>query len=254
MIEVSLHDKSDVLLVRRHSRYMDFALRDSTTQTTEAILEIADENLVAPIVAKCDGKVALETYPDLRRALEEVQAGFVGREDGSRVITELLAWSQQWPAARWSVAGTQDVPKDRFIAVATQPRFSPRSLSVDPFARGVEWVLEGVPMDAIDEADVADALSDISIPEAMKRVVAHGGSGSKSRSRKKSSKGGKTFMDAPILPPKKPKETVGVRVTPETKALLNAAPPEFKVDVMEAVARAVLNGKKYADVLASLQT
>jgi hypothetical protein len=250
VIELQLIDKgSDVPIVDAHPLFVDFPWRDEG-RSVEARFQVHDENLVGPVLAKLAGRPALETYAELQRALEEVKAAFGHRDDGLRALDLAITWTRRWPAARWTVTGGDKLPSGKFVAIASMPRFSDASLTVDPFAPEVEWIGEAERMDAIDDRDIQNA-KDITIPQAMKRDV-RGAGGGGSKGRKREPKPSKANL-ARIEQDERISEVFSVRVPAEAKATFDAIPSPQKRAMIEALAgvvgKAVLEGRTYDDVL-----
>ncbi len=128
--------------------FMDYELRDDSRISATSTVDIAEENAIAPLVARSPrqglgvqrvgirGVPANESFSDLVNARDRLLAKHKDREDGIRVIQMLIAWATQWPQGIWEISGAHlDVIADRGdhfgidANAEPAPRFAPDSIS-----------------------------------------------------------------------------------------------------------------------------
>jgi len=252
VLEISLKGlDGSPFTIESHPEFLDYVVRDSG-RSSETVVGVHDDNLVAPILAALHEKHALSSYPDLARAKGEVAAAFPAREDGLRILELLLPWAQRFPDGRWSIAGADRVPRTRFIATATEPRFSARSLSVDPLAYGFEFIGEADRMDDTEGVDLEplerDTMSGAALLQRETRIkpTSHSRKGRSRSERPRRRETTRVENDFDVHPP-----TAVVRVAAVVKEAI-AHDPRTK-EMIATLSRALLNGADYAKTSALLR-
>lgn len=260
MIQISLHDKvGDLLRVDTHPQFIDFPWRDSRAHLNDARVELALENIATAVLATIDSKSAIETYPDFTRARGDILDLYPHREDGIRVLEMLIAWSRRFPEARWNVTGAETIVGGELLPIATQPRFSEYSLTIDPFANGVAFLQAHEPMDDVEGiglAALANLEQDISGAALLQRdirIIPKGGS--KNKGRKKSTTGGQINMgDQPpskaAEPPSRRGEVMTTRIKRDVKTALETS--GVKRELIEMLGAALMQGKTIDEIRAAL--
>lgn len=250
-----------------HPAYMDYELRDDPKQSSSSIVDIAEENAIAPLVARLGGVSANESYADLQKAHQRLLNKYPEREDGKRVVEMMIAWGVQWPQGIWEITGRHlDVIEKRgdYAGVDPDADAAPRysENSVTTLQRNAKPVGE---FDA--QGDSADAYlsrpeKDITIEQAMVpdyTIQRTGGNGTgRAKKKKPGSDGSKhgwgngTLLDDGLRP-----MMASGRVSIEAHTALYTMVDKtgHKIapgNLMEIVGLAIASGRTYDDVVAAL--
>ena len=252
--------------VDEHPRYMDYELRDDQKTTTSSQVDIAEENAIAPLIARLGGARGIDTYPDLTKAHDRLLAKHKNREDGIRLVTMLLSWVIRWPNGTWEITGRNlDVVQARgdhfgIDPVADAARFSTDSVTTtNQNARFVGiFDAQSEPVEAI----IMRPEADITIEDAMRPdiTIARGGG----------SKSGRIRRDRPTTVDERNRRReaelkedglrpamVGARVSYEVRDALTNLTDQTgdRVTIgrlLETVGTAILQGRTYEDVVSAL--
>jgi hypothetical protein len=270
-MRISLYDKvGETPIVTLHPEFVDFELRDSVKTTAVAVVEIADDNTVGAILKGCDGRLARDAYHVLLVWAQQLVAEFPTREDGARVLSLMIGWTQRYPDTRLAISGGELVQAgDYFIHTPWIPRIA-TSVAVDPvtheflsdpFARMDHVTPKETGSLLLHTLTLDDSIQDIPFDDRIlqkENRIERKSSRSKGRSRKDDGK--RTIKernedtDRSLQDDgRNPREVLTQRISSGSKETYDQRTPSEKREVFEAIARAWQSGRTTEQILAGLE-
>jgi hypothetical protein len=268
-VKVELYDKEgETPTVAPHPTFLDYLLRDSTTETLDAVVEIADDNTVTAFVKTLEGMPGREAHAHLTACAHDLVEAYPQREDGARALSLLIGWTQRYPDARISTSGADDVPAENRFLDPWIPRVA-RSIAVDP--QVYEFLTD--PFERMDEVSPSDTgsllLHSLQLDDSEQdirgekllhkenRPKTHGNRTSgrvKKKDRKRNLGERNADTDRSLQDDgRSPKEAMFQRVSPEAKRTFDEKSPSEKRDIFETVARCMRAGRSTTEIIAALE-
>ena len=269
MIQIALRDKLDLVpMVVEHPKFVDFEFRNSDDRTLDAVVEIAVDNTVAPVVKSLDGMVCSHAYPIVSERLTDLLSARPSAQDGQMVLALLLTWTQRHPDARVRVSGADELAAYTGFLDPYLPRFS-RGFTADGLrevpisdAERMEDVAVDDPRGALVSQTYRfdDSNQDISGPALLQNPNRPRGKSSSSKGRSRDKKKKMTIEDRNTRTDlslqddgRNAREVLTQRVSAEAKRTYDDMLPPEKRKIFEAVANLRRAGRSTDDLIAAME-